>query len=348
MGCYKPMIRAEDLTKWVKAEDGHLYHPAKIFSSNRLEEYDSKFRVGSYSYTTIPCGQCIGCRLDYSREWANRGYLESLNWKHNYFVTLTYDEKHLPKELEMTTSEGITYTELKELKWKGILIPKDFTQFMKDLRQEFKRKYDFQGIRFIGCGEYGGKEKRPHYHLILFNCPFPLETMYNPRINWGKDVYYQNKILEKVWDKGISNVCEANWNTIAYTARYITKKVNGKESEDFYAMQGQIPEFLRTSRQPGIGRYYYEEHKEEIYKKDQIIIRNKEGIHYCKPPAYFDRLYEKENPEHFKKIKEQRRQDNIKALKLKAMNTSLTRWEQFQVDREYKEGQAHGLIRNKV
>lgn len=342
------MIRAEDLTKWVKAEDGHLYHPAKIFSSDRLEEYDRKFRVGSYSYTTIPCGQCIGCRLDYSREWANRGYLESLYHKHNYFVTLTYDDEHLKIPIEMETSEGITYTELDELEWKGTLVPKDFTKFMHDLRQQFEREYHHQGIRFIACGEYGTKLKRPHMHAILFNCPFPLNTFYKPRINWGKDTYYQNTILEKVWTKGISNICEANWNTIAYTARYITKKQKGKESEEYYAIQGQIPEFLRTSRNPGIGRQYYEDHKEEIYQKDEITIQTRDGIKKCKPPAYFDRLYEKENPEHMEEIKKARRKANVNALRLKAMTSSLNRWEQFQVDMDYKEYSSQGLIRNKL
>lgn len=348
MGCYKPLIRAEDLGKWTKAKDGHLYHPAKIFSTNRLEEYDDKFRKGNYSYTTIPCGQCIGCCLDYSRDWANRGYLESLYYRHNYFITLTYDENTLTIPDYIETSDGITYTELEELEWKGILVPKEFTQFMKNIRQIFKREFNHDGIRFIGCGEYGGQGKRPHYHLILFNAPFPKESFYAPRINWEKNIYYQNELIERAWTCGISNVSEANWNNIAYTARYITKKQKGKGSAEYYAIQGQIPEFLRTSRNPGIARNYYKDHKKEIYEHDRILIKNKDGAHYTKPPKYFDRLMEQEDPELMEYIKKQRRIDNVNQLKVKAMTTSLTRWEQFQVEMDYKEDQATALIRNKI
>ena len=348
MPCYTPLIRAEDTTKWTKAKDGHLYHPAEIFSSQRLEDYDKKFRIGRYNYTPIPCGKCIGCRLDYSRDWANRGYLESLYYEQNYFITLTYDEEHITIPEEMETEEGITYTDLKENEWKGILVPKEFKRFLNTFRKICEREFNHTGIRFIGCGEYGGQGKRPHYHLILFNCPLPIESFYKPRISWGKDTYFQNEIVERAWPNGISNISEANWNTIAYTARYITKKVNGKESEDFYAMQGQIPEFLRSSRQPGIARQYYEDHKKEIYEKDKIMITTRDGIQWVTPPKYFDRLFEKEDPERMKWIKDQRRKKNINMLKAKADLTSLTRWEQFLVDMEYKEDQTKALRRNQM
>ena len=348
MTCYRPLIRAEDTTRWVKAIDGHRYHPADVFSSNRLEQYDKQFRVGRWKYTPIPCGKCIGCRLDYSRDWANRGYLESLYYEQNYFITLTYDEKHLTIPQEMETSEGITYTDLEENEWKGILVPKEFKRFLNTLRKISKREFKHTGIRYIGCGEYGGKEKRPHYHLILFNCPLPIESFYKPRCSWNKDMYYQNEIIERAWPNGISNICEANWNTIAYTARYITKKVNGKESEEYYTMQGQIPEFLRSSTQPGIARQYYEDHKKEIYEKDKIMIVTKDGVQWSTPPKYFDRLLKKEDPEKMKWIKEQRRRKNINMLQAKADLTSLTRWEQFLVDMEYKEDQTTTLGRNKM
>lgn len=346
--CYKPLVRAENTWKWEKAKDGHLYHPAKIFSSDRLENYDFSDNLGKYKYTQINCGKCIGCRLDYSRQWANRGYLESTLWQHNYFVTLTYDDDHLTIPEEMTTSEGITYTELEEYEWKGILVPKDFTQFLKDLRQEMKRKYNHVGVRFMGCGEYGDIGRRSHYHLILFNCPLPEETFYNPRVNWEKDIYYQNEVIEKCWPHGLSNICEANWNNIAYTARYITKKQNGKESEDFYAMQGEIPEFFRASNHPGIAKGYYDQHKEEIYKYDQILIQNKSGSYWVQPPRYFDRLFEKEYPDQFEEIKKKRQKRTLDQLILKGETTSLTRWEQLQIELASKELQTSSLTRKQL
>ena len=45
---------------------------------------------------TIPCGQCIGCRLEKARQWAIRCVHESKMWEHNSFVTLTYNDFNLP------------------------------------------------------------------------------------------------------------------------------------------------------------------------------------------------------------------------------------------------------------
>lgn len=347
IGCYAPLIRAEYRNKWKTAADGHKYREFKIFSDEQLEKYDYMGTMQELTnFTPIPCGNCIGCRLDYSRDWANRGYLESTLWEQNYFVTLTYDDKHIFIPEEVETEEGITYTEIIENGWKGMLVPKDFTQFVKNFRQIMQRdKIQADGIRFIGCGEYGTQAKRPHYHLILFNCKLPQDSFYAPHLNWQKNTTWKNTIIERAWGKGIIDIAEANWNTIAYVARYITKKVNGKESEDFYAMQGQLKEFFRSSNQPGIGWGYYQKHKKEIYKYDKILIQNQKGSHWVKPPKYFDMLYERENPLEFEKIKKKRREEMIKQLKIKDKTTSLNRWEQLQLEKRTKETAQKALIR---
>lgn len=371
MPCYNPLVRVEDLTKWVKAKDGHKYHPAKVYSTRDIEK-DRYFFTGYTKSEIIPCGNCIGCRLDYSRRWANRGYLEAQTSHDTWFVTLTHDDEHhfIPEEIILSDTgkiiipnenekiDGITFTEIEEIEWKGCLIPQEMVTFMKSLRQIMKREYKVDGIRFILCGEYGTINKREHYHLILYNCPLPPETFYNPRIDWKHEVYYQNTIIERAWSreesingkkkliqKGIINICEANWNTIAYVARYITKKVNGKESELHYAVQGEVKEFFRTSRNKGIGYDYYIQNKEKIYKNDKIMIVNHSGTHYTTPPKYYDDMYEKENPTHMKLIKEQRKKRQLYNLRAKAMTTSLTAWEQLQVEMAYKEESIKALQR---
>ena len=190
MSCYKPLIRCEELGKWTRAEDGHLYHPAKIFSTQNLEALNNYSKSTAYhNYQVIPCGNCIGCRLDYSREWANRGYLEMQTSFNAWFVTLTYDDEHNYVPEEFITDTGFSFVDLNpenEYHWKGCLQPKDLTQFIKNLRQIFKREYEYEGIRFMACGEYGSKARRPHFHLILFNVPFPQDSFYKPRIDWEK------------------------------------------------------------------------------------------------------------------------------------------------------------------
>lgn len=347
MPCYKPLIRAEQLGKWTKAKDGHYYHPAKIFSSENLEQFNYYTQSTAYNkFEIIPCQNCIGCRLEYSRQWANRGYLETQTQPNAWFLTLTYDDEHnfIPEEIIITTGE--TFTEIDpEYNWKGCLVPKDLKQFNKNLRQIMKRKYNHDGIKIMACGEYGSKERRPHWHEIIWNCPLPADSFYKPRIDWEKNIYYQNKIIEQAWGKGLINITEANWNTIAYVARYITKKIKGKESEIYYAIQGEIKEIFRTSRQKGIGYDYYQKHKEEIYEKDQILIKNNKGLHYIQPPKYYDNMYEKENPEKMKQIKIKRKQKQINNLKLKALTTSLTAYEQLQVEMAYKNDKILSLKR---
>jgi hypothetical protein len=349
MPCYSPLIRIEDTSKWLKATDGHYYHPAKIQKASnilgeRLEDMDEKTEniLWKYGYTPIPCGNCIGCRLDYSREWANRGYLEAKCWEQNYFVTLTYDDEHLTKLDFTEDDQGFTYS---DPEWNGTLVPKDFTQFIKSLRQIMKRDYNEEGIRFMGCGEYGEEGERPHYHLIFFNLNLPVETFYSPKIKNG-NTYWQNKIIERAWDKGISNISDATWNTIAYTARYITKKINGKTSSQHYAELGQRKEFFRVSRMPGIGYPYYEKYKDEIYKNDNIIIKNKEGAIASKPPKYFDKLYEQENPEKFRKIKIKRSKQARNSARIKDTTHNYGRLKELEIEAISKSDQTSSLKRN--
>lgn len=337
------MIRIEDLNRPYKTKDGKTAYKATIYKpSDDYRELEKMHDFGTYKHDIIPCGKCIGCRLEYSREWANRGYLESKLWEQNYFVTLTYDEEHLPMMEEVEDENGFTYTNDGE--WKGTLKPKDLHDFMHDLRQHMKREYKQDGIRFMACGEYGEEGERPHYHLILFNLNLPTETFFEPRII-NKNTYFRNTIIEKCWKKGISNISEADWNNIAYTARYITKKINGKESSEHYAMMGQEKEFFRVSRMPGIGEGYYQQHKEEIYARDEIIIKNTTGTIATKPPKYFDKLYEEEEPEKFKKIKEKRKRLAKRSEIFKDETFSTGRLEHLEIEERTKEEKTQKLIR---
>lgn len=361
MTCFHPLIREEDLTKWVKAKDGHLYHPAKVWKAGGREPEEaplSRLERQRYYEQLIPCGKCIGCQLERSKEWANRGYLESKMWAQNWFVTLTYDDEHLPMAEEITTSNDITFTDI-EGNWKGILIPKDLELFRKNLRQKFNRKTGETDIRFMYCGEYGGKGDRPHYHLIIFNCNLPKDSFYNARVI-KNELYWQNEIIEECWggirgrnwdvsidpdSKGKSNISEVSWNTIGYVARYILKKQNGLYSEEDYAAKGQIKEFFHASTMPGIGKPYFDEHWKEIYEHDEIIIKNKNGSISQKPPKYFDELLKKIDPERMETIKRKRRIQAYGSSKIKDTLSSLSRLEQLEVEERSKIERTQKLIR---
>ena len=245
----------------------------------------------------VPCGKCIGCRLDYSRTWADRCVLESLEYdkKLCWFVTLTYDNDHL------ITSERSLLTDKNTL----TLYPRDVTLFLKRLRDAWDYRYNWQGIRYYLCGEYGSTTARPHYHLLLFNCPIP-DLKYSAKNTRG-DIHYNSDELTELWGNGFICIGELTWETAAYTARYVLKKFKGEtkdETEAYYKNAGLVPEFTRCSRRPGIARGYYEAHKDEIYKNDEIILPKGK---VTKPPKYFDNLMKDDDMKVISMIKYARR-----------------------------------------
>ena len=111
-------------------------------------------RYGEKSVLPLPCGKCLACRLNHAKEWAVRCMLESLYHDENYFVTLTYDDEHLPVD--------------------GKLHKKHYQDFLKRLRASSGC------FRYFGCGEYGSLNKRPHYHFVLFGIHFLLSNKLDP------------------------------------------------------------------------------------------------------------------------------------------------------------------------
>lgn len=223
----------------------------------------------------VPCGKCIGCRLEYSRQWAMRIVHEASLHDENSFVTLTYDDEHLPEH--------------------GQLLKRDLQLFMKRLRKSLEPRK----IRYYACGEYGDIGNRPHFHACLFGVDFAED-----RYLWRKDgdrVSYRSPFLEKAWQGGHAEIGDLNFDTAAYTARYVMKKIGGEMAEEHYARldeeSGEViqmnPEFALMSRRPGIGRDWYEKFKGETYRDDSVIMNGME----VRPPKYYDRLYEEEAPE---------------------------------------------------
>lgn len=234
----------------------------------------------------LPCGQCSGCRIQYSREWANRCMLELQYHDSAFFVTLTYDDIHVPRSYYADPETGEAMTSL-------TLCKRDFQLFMKRLR----RKFGDDHIRFFMAGEYGSNTFRPHYHAIIFGLHLDDLSLYKKSPQGFS--YYNSPSLQACWSDpetgqalGFAVVAEVTWETCAYTARYVMKKLTGKESE-FYKTFNITPEFTLMSRKPGIARQYYDEHP-DIYKKEFINVSTEKGGLKFKPPRYFDKLYDLE------------------------------------------------------
>lgn len=228
----------------------------------------------------LPCGQCIGCRLERSRQWAVRSVHEASLYENNCFVTLTYRDECLP-----------TFSSLD---------PEAVPLFMKRLRKRFG-----DGIRVFYCGEYGDQYSRPHYHLIIFNFDF-LDKYPWQKVN--DHVYYRSPSLEELWTFGMSTIGDVTFESAAYVARYVTKKVTGKAATLHYngvdkrtgeVFWERVPEFARPSRRPGLGRPWIEKFGfKEVYPDDFVVVR---GIK-MKPPKYYDSVFSSQFPNEWNKV----------------------------------------------
>lgn len=248
----------------------------------------------------VPCGQCRGCRMDRSREWANRMMLELPYHEHNYFLTLTYDEEHVPRSYYLADDDGVVDEDVECLTLK----PEDMTAFLKRLRRWQEYKFGKHDFRYYYCGEYGSQTHRPHYHMIAYDLELPdLEVGGKTELGFQ---YLRSQKLDELWGNGYVGISDVTWETCAYVARYILKKLNGDAAE-FYRTFNLVPEFVRMSLKPAIGKRWYEEHGDEIYKNDEILIKTKERGIKSKPPHYFDRLYDLEYPEQMSMIKANRK-----------------------------------------
>lgn len=265
------------------------------------------------------------------KKWANRCILESSLWEHNYFLTLTYDDEHLPKIDEWQGKDGQMYYD--DGSWNGYLNPTHMTKFLKDIRDHFRYHFNHTGIRFYYCGEYGSKTKRPHFHALMFNFPIPTEYLQFYKKNPNGDILYKSDKLSEIWGRGYVVVGELNWDTCAYTARYVMKKITGKPSDEYYSSKGQTQEMVRMSRMPGLAAKYYELHKDDIYLTDSIILKAAKGKPIeIKPPSYYDRLYDIEYPSDLQRLKMIRKERAIEAQKLKDKTTSLSRKAQLELE----------------
>lgn len=250
MDCVNPMLA-------VKVGDQYRFVGSVKNSvvANRKYLFDSVGR-----FIILPCGQCYACRIAKSREWAARCVMEAKLHKENCFITLTYNDEHLPSDMSLQKD--------------------DFTKFIKRLRKNTGEK-----IRYYACGEYGELYHRPHFHACLFGYrPDDLELF---SVRSGVSLY-RSLTLEKAWQfRGFVTVGEVTYESAAYVARYVLKKVTGLASGEHYG--DRQPEYTVMSRRPGIAAEFFEKYSEDIYNKDFIVLRDKMKL---KPPRFFDRIYD--------------------------------------------------------
>ncbi len=339
------------------------YHPLKGFilgqnpitGKNVIKIVSSDFtnpEMEDYKSIEIPCGHCIGCYLDRSRQWADRCMLELQYHERSSFVTLTYDDDNLPDPnyyFDSDTGEA----------FEGIINPlvkKDLQNFIKRLRSKLEYDYkvahpncddsELPKIRYFGCGEYGSLSQRPHYHLIIFGEDFSNDRQFYKRTSAGFNLY-NSPLLSSLWTYGYAITADVTWDTCAYVARYVTKKINGNVN-DFYDKYNVPKEFTIMSRKPGIGRQFYDEFKDVIYDQSEIYVSTSDGARSIKPSRYYDSLYDIDNPLHMEQIKKDRREKAATNKILKRELSSKSYLGILKSEEDYKLAQTKILKRKEV
>lgn len=238
----------------------------------------------------LPCGKCIGCRLDRARAWSIRIGHEAQLYDSNLFLTLTYAEDALP-------SWSLRY--------------EDYQGFMKRLR------WHLQGvspgpdgkfpIRFFCAGEYGERTLRPHFHAILFNAWFPDEVAL---INGTR----RSALCERLWERGNVVIGSVNGKSAAYVAGYTLKKAYGAAARERYEnlvdpRTGEVtarrPEFVVMSRRPGIGAWWYQKFGGDVLPGDFAVA---DGKPYKVPRYYWNKFQDEADAGVVEDVKERRYQ----------------------------------------
>lgn len=232
------------------------------------------------NYVRIACGQCIGCRIANSRDWAHRCMHELQSHEQACFVTLTYDDDHLPH--------------------RGRLVYKHFQDFLKRLRFSLGDKR----VKYYMCGEYGDTTGRPHFHFILFGHDFDDKQLY--KSSRGCKLYNSLE-LSRLWGQGHAVIGSVTFESCAYVARYILKKVNGKKKSEAYTrtdvngVEYELPqEFTHMSQ--GIGAAWCGKYVDDCLPSGYMIFDG----HKVRIPKFYLRRFEILVPARYQAFKRER------------------------------------------
>ena len=275
MACYHP------LTAYLSTHQTN-YKTGKSFRRVAFKESDEHDRQIS-----LPCGQCVGCRLEKSRQWAMRCMHEAQLHEKNCFITLTYNNENLPQT--------------------GSLVKSDFQKFLKRLRKSIAPAK----LRYYMAGEYGTSFGRPHFHACIFGHDFHDKKLFK-RTPSGS-LIYTSENLAALWPYGYSSIGDVTFESAAYVARYIMQKYNGQMEENKHITKDEhytycdletgeliklLPEYNNMSLKPGIGAEWYKKYRSDVYPHDYVVVNGKR----VKPPKYYDKQYKNDYPYEYEEL----------------------------------------------
>lgn len=196
--------------------------PRKIVSS--LPCYENGIMSRRLLQIEVPCGHCLECLMNRSKEWSFRLEQEMKDWQNCAFITLTYDDSNLPV-FSNDTGRVVFGRHNNGL---STLYKRDVTLFLKRLRL---KKYGIIRFKYFAIGEYGyNGTQRPHYHIILFYNGCSPEKLYTT--------------ISQVWNKGRITCSRATPGRLSYCAKYACNMSVG------FSARFQCPYMVCSRRTP--------------------------------------------------------------------------------------------------
>lgn len=283
----------------------------------------------------IPCGRCVDCRLKKSREQAIRCVHEASLYTHNVYVTLTYNDDHLPRDESINLRHIQLFMKRLRKSLSGQKIRSygagEYGMVYGPDEKPLKGCFDFSRKRFVPFSDLPTSRRpyaktllgRPHYHLLLFNCNLG-DLKYWTTIRGKK--YYRSEELEAHWtdpdtdqSMGYSLISDVTIESAAYVARYCAKKFTNKAEHvitEHYRKLNRYNEVVEVNPEralavsKGLGRDWLEKYTDDVYPHDEIIHKARK----FKPPRYYDYRHAMKNPEEMEFIKQKRVEEAKKAL----------------------------------
>lgn len=193
---------------------------------------------------TLPCGSCFECIKARAASFGLRCRHELSMHDQNCFLTLTYDDEHLPSHL---------------------MVKDRFKHFIRRMRENRKKKFNY-----IVSHEYGSLRYRPHHHCILFGVDFNDQKYFNKSPAGNK--LFTSQELSEIWTEGFHSIGEANEASANYIASYALK---GKKKE-IITPDGEIisvADSMDISKRPGIGKNYLAKNYKQLLQSNEVLPR---------------------------------------------------------------------------
>lgn len=316
-----------------------------FLSDGKTLAWSQKNYSKEYPTFQLPCGKCISCRLESAREKAIRCVHEAQMHQHNMFLTLTYSDEHLTSKKLVKKDVDLFIKKLRDKRFRDLLdrifpnVKNDAQRKLWNRLPKSSRDAHFNTIRIsvFGCGEYGEINKRPHWHLIIFNY-WPEDAKVLRSTELGHQIHY-SEFIDSLWgkndtDKVRNEIGSVTLESAGYVARYSSKKlVHGKDGEHDY---NPVP--IRSTGQ-AIGKKWLECYFTDVFNHGYV---EHNGLK-LKVPRYYEKWLAKNHPEKWEYYITETKQKIVKEAQEKYENET-NEWRQNNLKRSRKKGVQKRLI----